>query len=559
MSEDRPRIVLTVGVEDYFHAGVFDDLIPHGNWRRFERRVAQSTGRTLALLEECGAHATFFVMGWVAEHMPEVPREIRDRGHEVATQGYEHRTIAQMAPEQFREDLIASREAVERATGLRVLGHRVPHFLGPDDLWALDILAEEGWSYDSSVRVAFGRFRDEPWRRRAHVHQARDGCGAQLVELPVSSTDWLGVPLPLAGGNWFRQFPRPMVRRAIRRWHAEGPDPFVMYFQTWEVDQEQPRIEAVSRLRRLRHYRNLETMPALLRDTLSRHECVSAATHLGLEPGPAAELGESDAGPGATAPEIAASWARLPVTVVIPCYNEAPSLSYLANTLGAVEAGLSARYDLRFVFVDDGSVDDTVPRLRALFGGRPGHRVIEHGANRGVAAAILTGVRAAQTEIVCSIDADCTYDPLELGGMIPRLTEGVAMVTASPYHPDGEVLNVPSWRLVLSRGASTLYRTVLRSELHTFTSCFRVYRRSAVVDLELDDEGFLGVAELLARLVQRGDTVVEHPATLDVRVFGQSKMRTARAVAQHVGLLSRLLRGPTDPRPTHRPSGGTPP
>jgi hypothetical protein len=157
-----------------------------------------------------------------------------------------------------------------------------------------------------------------------------------------------------------------------------------------------------------------------------------------------------------------------------------------------------------------------------------------------VAAAILTGVRAAGTEIVCSIDCDCTYDPHELRQMIPLLGEDVGMVTASPYHPQGRVRNVPPWRLSLSRAASFLYRRVLRQKLHTYTSCFRVYRRSVVEGLSLAEPGFLGVAETLGRLDLKRIRIVEHPSTLQVRIFGHSKMKTLRTIFGHLRLLSRL-------------------
>src|SRR5262249_32691194 len=157
------------------------------------------------------------------------------------------------------------------------------------------------------------------------------------------------------------------------------------------------------------------------------------------------------------------------------------------------------------IFVDDGSRDETLATLRRLFDGRPNCSVIHHERNLGVAAAILTGVRAAGTEVVCSIDCDCTDDPHELRQVIPLLSEGEGRgaggrVTASPYRPQGHVKNVPPWRLSLSRAASFLYRRVLRQKLHTYTSCFRVYRRSVVEGLSLHEPGFLGIAETLGRL-----------------------------------------------------------
>jgi hypothetical protein len=140
------------------------------------------------------------------------------------------------------------------------------------------------------------------------------------------------------------------------------------------------------------------------------------------------------------------------------------------------------------------------------------------------------------------MDCDCTYDPLELAKMIPLLTPETDMVTASPYHHDGGVLNVPGWRLFLSKGASFLYRRALHTKLDTYTSCFRVYRRSSLAGLDLDETGFLGVAEMLGRLDLDGGTIVEFPAVLEVRLFGLSKMRTARTILGHLKLLSRLTR-----------------
>jgi glycosyltransferase involved in cell wall biosynthesis len=197
---------------------------------------------------------------------------------------------------------------------------------------------------------------------------------------------------------------------------------------------------------------------------------------------------------------------------------------------------------LSFIFVDDCSKDATFEKLKELFGARTNVRIIRHEENKGVAAGIMTGLRAAETEIVCSIDADCTYDPHELTQMIPLLTEDAAMVTASPYHPAGGVRNVPAWRLSLSKGASFLYKTVLRQKLSTYTSCFRVYRRSRIENVELQENGFLGVAEMLGKLVLRGERVVEHPAILEVRLFGFSKMKTARTIAGHIKLLTKLGR-----------------
>lgn len=500
------------------------------------------------MVEAFGVRATFFVLGWVAEKLPDLVREIAARGHEVASLGYDHRTIQELRPPEFRADLLRARDALERVTGLQVLGHRVPHYLGPDDLWAIDILAEEGYAYDSSIKPLFRRFSSEPWRRFAHQHRAGDRA---LWEFPLSAWHF-GLSIPIAGAGYFRHLPHPVVQGAVRRWLAKYRAPFVMYFRVWELDPEQPHIQTASLRERVRHYRNLDKMAGRLKDYFQEYEVGGIAAHLGL-------LDAQGRPPAAAPPRLAAAVtpakstdavvsssspavARTPVTVVVPCHNEEAGLSYLGNTLRSVEAKLGDRYDLRFAFVDDASTDHTWELLGQQFGGHANCTLLRHDRNQGVAAAILTGLRAATTDVVCSMDGDCTYDPHELAQMIPLLSDGVDMVTASPYHPQGAVRNVPGWRLVLSRAASFLYRRVLSQPLYTYTSCFRVYRRDAIVSMELDERGFLGVAELLGLLVLRGSKVVEYPAVLEARLLGHSKMKAVRGVVGHLRLLGRLLR-----------------
>src|SRR5262249_25809757 len=192
---------------------------------------------------------------WIADQYPEVVRMVAERGHEIASKGYYHRSIRQVTPDEFREDLAHSREALEHVSGQRVLGYRVAHeWFAPEDCWALDVLAEEGFAYDSSIGPLFRRFADEPWRRFVHTH--RPGS-KELWAFPLSSATLFGYSIPIAGGNSFRQFPTWLVRRAVERWHRTVEAPFVMYFHVWELDPEQPKINGTSLLTRIRHYRNL--------------------------------------------------------------------------------------------------------------------------------------------------------------------------------------------------------------------------------------------------------------------------------------------------------------
>jgi glycosyltransferase involved in cell wall biosynthesis len=229
------------------------------------------------------------------------------------------------------------------------------------------------------------------------------------------------------------------------------------------------------------------------------------------------------------------------LTIIVPCFNEEPVLPFLRDTLCSARQVLSKTYDLQIIVIDDGSTDRTWPVLQKLFESEREYRLLRHESNLGIAAAILTGIRAAETEIVCSIDSDCTYDPHQLEKLVPMLTSGVDLVTGSPYHPLGKVEEVPRWRLGLSKAASSLYRLVLRQQLYTYTSCFRVYRRSAILNLDVKENGFLGIAELIGKLDLQGSTVVECPARLEGRVLGASKMRVVRVIAGHLYLLSQFI------------------
>jgi hypothetical protein len=444
-----------------------------------------------------------------------------------------------MTPGEFREDLARAREALRRASGQRILGFRVADdWFGPADLWALDVLCEEGYEYDSSIGPILRRFSAEPWRRFTHLHQFGERT---LWEFPISSLELFGWMVPIAGGNWFRQLPRGVVRRAVEHWDRTYSAPYVMYFHAWELDPDPPLISAASWMQRVRTYRNLDRMPAMIRDYLSRYQFSSVAEHLGLavqvEPPP-------EPAPAPPPPvAVPAATSRKPGgTIVVPCYNEELILPYLANTLRSVEETLSPRYDLHLLFVDDRSTDDTYQALLRLFGDHPRCRILRHKRNLGVAGAIATGLAAAETEVVCSVDCDCTYDPHVLGDMIPLLTDEVDLVTASPYHPQGRVRNVPAWRLALSRSLSRLYRRVLHHKLYTYTSCFRVYRRSTVLQVPVLHTGFLGIAELLGRVDLAGGAIVEFPAVLQVRILGRSKMRVLHTILGHLGLLARLVR-----------------
>jgi len=543
--------VLTVALEDYFHADSFRPWIREETWYRFEDRLPKSTQRALDLLDRCGTRATFFVGRSTAQSAPDLVREVANRGHEIACRGDHRCPPAVLGPARFRQHAMQCREQLEEVIGRPVLGFRMAgNRLSRDDLWMLEVLAECGFLYDSSIGPALGaKLLRYYYRHRAQLSHRL------FQEVPISALAVFGMEVPIPHSGSLRHLPQTWVRNAIDRWDQKHrSDPYVLHFRTWELDPEQPRISAAPMASRIRHYRNLNRMPALLEQVLGSYRFSTVADYLGLEldrprPSPQAPAGPvlrssvapRPAGLISTQPQRNGAVPPTPVTIVIPCFNESQSLGYLSNTLHSVATSLRDEYAFTFLFVDDGSTDGTWAVLQKLFGERSDCRLIQHERNQGLARTIQTGIRHADTPVVCSMDCDCTYDPHELRRMIPLLTEDVDLVTASPYHPAGAVRNVPRWRLVLSKSLSSLYRLVLRQKLYTYTSCFRVYRREAAVNVSVERGGFFGVTEMLGRLDLQGRRIVEFPATLEGRMLGRSKMKIAPTIAGHLGLLAQFV------------------
>lgn len=225
-------------------------------------------------------------------------------------------------------------------------------------------------------------------------------------------------------------------------------------------------------------------------------------------------------------------------------YNEAEGLhqfmEQLPTALAAVADSGIPSGAVEVIAVDDGSTDATPERLAAL--AREGHlRVVTHERNRGLGAALWTGFEAARADVIVTVDADCTYHLSGIGDLLRLLDDGTSIVTASPYHPRGRAVDVPPFRLFLSRSLSRLYNLVLGSDLHTYTSLFRAYRRRALQAVPVHDSGFIAVTHLLVLPILAGHRVREHPAVLRGRRFGTSKLKVARVIRQHLGLLARIV------------------
>ncbi len=260
--------ILSVDVEDYFQVEAFADVVPRVTWDQWPSRVERNTLRILDLFEEQDSRATFFFVGWVAEKFPRLVQEAVNRGHEIACHSYWHRTIYSLDPKEFRSDTRRARQAIEDAGGAPVLGYRAPSWsITKDCLWALDILAEEGFIYDSSIYPIHHDLYGVPGAQRFPYTHACAG-GRKLREFPPATLRVLNQNLPIAGGGYLRIFPSAYNELAFRRFERDQQR-VVVYLHPWEIDPEQPRIAGKLKSR-LRHYTNLDRMQEKLSSVLRR-------------------------------------------------------------------------------------------------------------------------------------------------------------------------------------------------------------------------------------------------------------------------------------------------
>jgi polysaccharide deacetylase family protein (PEP-CTERM system associated) len=258
---------MSIDVEDYFHVSVFDGLVPRSEWDRMESRVHRNTMRLLEIFAEYGVRSTFFVLGWVGERHRDLVRTMVSMGHEIASHGYAHRLIYDQTPAAFREDVRRAKQILEDACGVIVRGYRAPSYsITPRSLWALDVLAEEGYEYDSSIfPIRHDRYGIPVSARKPYRIQRG---GRVLVEVPGSTARVGPLNLPVAGGGYFRLLPYWWTSWGIDRVNRLEHRPAVFYLHPWEIDPDQPRLHA-GRLGRFRHYRNLEQTETRLRQLLT--------------------------------------------------------------------------------------------------------------------------------------------------------------------------------------------------------------------------------------------------------------------------------------------------
>jgi polysaccharide deacetylase family protein (PEP-CTERM system associated) len=250
---------MTVDVEDYFHVTAFANSLDRAKWSGLESRVERNTRRLLELFARHELRITFFVLGWVAERFPTLIRELHSAGHEIACHGLTHELVYKQTPHVFREETHRAKSLLEDLTGVAVRGYRAATYsITRQSLWALEILEDLGFDYDSSIFPVRHDLYGMPGVSRRPFRVA----SGRLVEIPLTTVNVCGQSLPCAGGGYFRLLPYTVFRWGISRVNDEGL-PAVFYFHPWELDPEQPRIAASWRSR-LRHYTNLHRTEARL-------------------------------------------------------------------------------------------------------------------------------------------------------------------------------------------------------------------------------------------------------------------------------------------------------
>lgn len=263
MAHERGKSILSVDVEDYFQVEAFAGIVDRREWESFESRVEANTLRLLDLFDETGVKATCFILGWVAERYPGLVAEIVKRGHEPACHSYWHRLIYRLTPDEFREDTVRAKNCIEQAAGEPVYGYRAPSFsITERSSWAPEILADLGFRYDSSIFPVKHDVYGVPHAPRTPFRI--ETASGPLDEYPMTTFRFGSGPnMPVAGGGYLRIFPYWYTSLGVRRAWKEGV-PVITYVHPWEVDPEQPRINA--RLKsRVRHYTNLGKTAARLR------------------------------------------------------------------------------------------------------------------------------------------------------------------------------------------------------------------------------------------------------------------------------------------------------
>ena len=265
--DNNPVNYLTIDVEDYFQVAAFEKVIQPAQWHNYSSRVERNTGKILELLDTYKVAATFFIVGWTAERFPSMVKEISHNGHEIACHSYCHQKIYNQTSAEFRQDTRKAKDILEDIAGRPITGYRAPTYsITKKSLWALDILEELGFKWDSSIFPILHDNYGIPDAPR-FVYKLPDH---DLIEYPITTALFFGRKIPVAGGGYFRILPYWFTRMALKKINQQEKEPFIFYLHPWEVDPDQPKASNAGWKSRFRHYHNLgkteERLHSLLKE-----------------------------------------------------------------------------------------------------------------------------------------------------------------------------------------------------------------------------------------------------------------------------------------------------
>jgi len=253
---------LTVDVEDYFQVSAFEHSIHRSDWDNLEHRIAQNMSKVLQLFADQEIKATFFMLSWIAERYPSMVNDIICQGHELASHGHGHQRVTDLTREEFRQDIVRAKSTLEDLGGVPVRGYRAPSYsIGESNIWALEILAEAGYEYSSSIYPVKHDHYGFPKAPRFVFRDTKTG----IIEVPITTVKFMNKTLPAGGGGFFRFYPYAISRWIINRVNTFDQQPAVFYFHPWELDPDQPRQRNTSLKSRFRHYLNLHKSEARLK------------------------------------------------------------------------------------------------------------------------------------------------------------------------------------------------------------------------------------------------------------------------------------------------------
>ncbi len=254
----KPKNAMTVDVEDYFQVSAFETYIDKKQWDSLPNRVENNTNRILDLFNQNNAKATFFTLGWVAERFPALVKRIVEEGHELASHGYEHIRVTEQTPSKFREDIAKTKKLLEDISGQEIKGYRAASYsIVSKNLWALDVLQEEGYKYSSSIYPVKHDLYGIPDAPRFMYQPIENN---DFKEIPITTLRLFKKNLPCGGGGFFRLYPYFFSKWAFKNINNNEKQSGIFYFHPWEIDPGQPRQKQLSLKTRFRHYLNLSKM-----------------------------------------------------------------------------------------------------------------------------------------------------------------------------------------------------------------------------------------------------------------------------------------------------------